>query len=133
MSFHLSCPMITAVSVETSIPRVPSRPCQGEAQYSATRMRAPLSGLLASITLVTPLRPHTPSCSTNDLSRNRKKTWSVKYNTLQQFIQNLLRLLVFPVVFFADVEKWNLWHKTCLSAVFLDANSGFYKRIKTEV
>lgn len=65
--------MITAVSVEASTPRVPSRPCQGEAQYSAARMRAPLSGLLARITLVTPLRPHTASCSTNHLSEVHRK------------------------------------------------------------
>lgn len=65
---HLSCPVMTAVIVEVSTPRVPSRPCQGEAQYRAARMRAPLSGLLARITLVTPLSPHTASCSTNHLS-----------------------------------------------------------------
>lgn len=67
-SFHLSCPVMTAVSVEASTPTVPSRPCQGESQYKAARMRAPLSGLLARITRLTPRSPHTASCSTNHLS-----------------------------------------------------------------
>lgn len=66
-SFHLSCPMITAVSVELKTPRVPSRACHGEVQHNEAKMRTPLSGLLARMTPVTPLSPHTTSCSTNNL------------------------------------------------------------------
>lgn len=67
MSFHLSCPMITAVIVEASTPTVPNRACQRDSQHSAAIMRAPLSGLLARMTLLTPLSPHSTSCSTKNL------------------------------------------------------------------
>lgn len=101
---HPSCPRTTAVSVEVSTPRVPSRHCQGEAQYSAARMRAPLSGLLARVTLVTPLSPHTTSCTTNNVSEGtERKTF---HTGTSDFLQ-----IVAPL--------WLKWNKSCSTKEYI--------------
>lgn len=117
-SVHLSCPMTTAVSVEASTPRVPSRPCQGEAQYSAAKMRAPLSGLLARITLVTPLSPHTASCSTNNLSEDTERQHLTIF--WQHFHPNLLGTAMFSAFFnFSNVVIMELKRQTAAQSLFL--------------
>lgn len=86
-----------AVSVEIKTPNVPSRACHGEVQYSETKMRTPLSGLLARITPVTPLSPHTASCSTNHLPDDTKKQIHIVYVvTFKQAHQNRAKLVCQP-------------------------------------
>lgn len=127
ISFHLSCPMITAVSVEASTPRVPSRPCQGEAQYSAARMRAPLNGLLARITLVTPLRPHTASCSTNNLSEDTERKYSTQFPP-----KNLLGKIIFPNVIKVELKGQTAAQNLVLSGIILMPVQDFIKESRWE-